>query len=97
MVEQSATVQLKLMAATGGKLPNLPQREECLFHRRSYEGYDGCPPYDGQLEWPALLRGLDRECPEWRGDDGLGLAAAFAEAVAVPAEQAAAVAGGGSK
>jgi ribulose-5-phosphate 4-epimerase/fuculose-1-phosphate aldolase len=100
MVEQSATVQLKLLAATGGQLPNLPQREECLFHRRSYEGYDGCPPYDGQLEWPALLRGLDRECPEWRGDDGLRLANAFAEAqlgaveASTASEQQAIVAGG---
>jgi ribulose-5-phosphate 4-epimerase/fuculose-1-phosphate aldolase len=83
MLEQSASVQLKLLGATGGKLPNLPPREECLFHRRSYEGYDGCPPYDGQLEWPGLVRGLDRTCPEWRGDEGAGLAEAFSEALAL--------------
>ena len=53
-------------------------RHECLFHRRSYEGYDGCAPYDGRLEWPGLLRQLDEETPAWRGDGGGGLAKAFA-------------------
>ena len=52
----------------GGKLPQIPDHEECMFHRRSYEGYDGCPPYDGMLEWPALVRSLDRDCAGWRGD-----------------------------
>ena len=62
MLEQSATVQLQMLAATGGVLPQIPDHEECMFHRRSYEGYDGCPPYDGKLEWPGLVRGIDHEC-----------------------------------
>mmetsp|Transcript_55510 Transcript_55510/g.154684 ORF Transcript_55510/g.154684 Transcript_55510/m.154684 type:complete len:321 (-) Transcript_55510:84-1046(-) len=68
MLAQSADVQLKVLAALGGNLPKIPDHDECLFHRRSYEGYEGCPPYDGQLEWPGLLRRLDREHPSWRGD-----------------------------
>jgi ribulose-5-phosphate 4-epimerase/fuculose-1-phosphate aldolase len=67
MLEQSAKVQLQVLAAAGGQCPQLPPHEECLAHRRSYEGYDGCPPYDGELEWPALLRQLDAEAPGWRG------------------------------
>ena len=81
MVEQSASVQLQLLSASGGALPTIPSEEECLFHRRSYEGYDGCPPYDGQLEWPGLVRGLDADCPGWRGDNGEGLARALEEAM----------------
>ena len=40
MVEQSASVQLQLLSASGGALPTIPSEEECLFHRRSYEGYE---------------------------------------------------------
>ena len=65
--------QLQAMASLGGGLPSVPDREECLFHRRSYEGYAGCPPYDGKLEWPGLLRGLDKDCVGWRGDGGAGM------------------------
>ena len=71
MVEQAASVQLQLLSATGGKLPTIPHHDECMFHRRSYDGYDGCAPYDGMLEWPALVRGLDaaeRGSSSWRGD-----------------------------
>lgn len=68
MLAQSADVQLKVLAASGGQFPKIPDHDECMFHRRSYEGYEGCPPYDGQLEWPGLLRRLDREYPSWRGD-----------------------------
>jgi ribulose-5-phosphate 4-epimerase/fuculose-1-phosphate aldolase len=68
MVEQSASVQLKMLASTGGVLPKIPDHEDCIFHRRSYEGYDGCPPYDGALEWPALVRSLDTQGHAWRGN-----------------------------
>jgi ribulose-5-phosphate 4-epimerase/fuculose-1-phosphate aldolase len=73
MLEQAASVQLKMLSASGGKLPPIPDHDECMFHRRSYDGYDGCPPYDGMLEWPALVRSLDiderasPEQPSWRG------------------------------
>jgi len=82
MLEQSASIQLAALAANGGRLPRIPDRDECLFHRRSYEGYDGCAPYDGKLEWPGLLRTLDAECAGWRGDSGDKLARAFEAAVA---------------
>ena len=78
MLEQSASIQLAALSATGGALPPIPPHDECMFHRRSYEGYDGCAPYDGRLEWPGLLRQLDEETPAWRGDGGGGLAKAFA-------------------
>eukprot|EP01051_Picozoa_sp_SAG22_P013460 SAG22_NODE_1510_length_4262_cov_37.593082_1_plen_182_part_00 len=68
MLEQSATVQLRMLAATAGTAPAVPDHDECMFHRRSYEGFDGCPPYDGKLEWPALVRSLDASSPGWRGE-----------------------------
>ena len=82
MLEQSASIQLQALSANGGKLPPIPDRDECLFHRRSYEGYDGCAPYDGRLEWPGLVRSLDRDEPSWRGDGGEALAAAYEKATA---------------
>ena len=77
MLEQSVAIQLKTLAANGGRLPRLPDREECLYHRRSYEGYDGCPPYDGALEWPGLIRSLDKDHPGWAGDQGKRLGHLF--------------------
>jgi len=77
MLEQSASIQLAALSAAGGELPPAVPRDECLFHRDSYEGYAGCPPYDGSLEWPGLLRALDAESAGWRGDEGIRLAAAF--------------------
>jgi hypothetical protein len=65
MLEQPASVQLRVLSSSGGVLPTIPPHEECLFHRRSYGGYDGCPPYDGEFEWPSLLRRLDATT-EWR-------------------------------
>ena len=79
MLEQSASIQLAALSASGGELPPEVPREECLFHRASYEGYAGCPPYKGELEWAGLVRGLDADCPGWKGDDGRRLGAAFAE------------------
>lgn len=80
MLEQSASIQLAALSVNGGKLPPIPDRQECLFHRRSYEGYNGCAPYDGKLEWPGLVRGLDTESPEWSDDSGAKLAQAFEKA-----------------
>jgi taurine dioxygenase len=101
MLEQSCAIQLQAMAAAaaavGGRMHNdddddpssllsIPDREECLYHRRSYEGYDGCPPYDGGLEWPGLVRGLDRDHPEWAGDRGAALAQSFERATTMIGE-----------
>jgi len=79
MLEQSASIQLAALAASGGQLPPAVPHDECLFHRASYEGYAGCPPYDGLLEWQGLVRGLDADCGlGWRGDGGECLAKAAA-------------------
>jgi len=78
MLEQSASIQLAALSAAGGTLPPAVSREECLFHRASYEGYAGCPPYDGSLEWLGLVRTLDADCPGWSADRGEWLANAFA-------------------
>jgi taurine dioxygenase len=92
MLEQSASIQLGVLSANGGTLPRIPSPQECLDHRRSYEGYNGCAPYDGQLEWPGLVRGLEKESPGWSDDAGLKLGQAFEEAVVadsqVPIEHA---------
>jgi len=80
MLEQSASIQLAALSAAGGALPPAVPRDECLFHRASYEGYAGCPPYDGSLEWAGLVRGLDADCPGWSGDLGERLADAFTKA-----------------
>jgi ribulose-5-phosphate 4-epimerase/fuculose-1-phosphate aldolase len=66
LLEQSASVQLRVLSSSGGELPTIPSHEECLFHRRSYDGYEGCPPYDGSFEWPALIRQLDSTSDDWR-------------------------------
>jgi len=79
MLEQSASIQLAALSAAGGALPPKVPHEECLFHRRSYEGYAGCPPYNGELEWQGLVRGLDSDVPGWRGDGGKRLEKAAAE------------------
>lgn len=55
MFEQAAGLQLKAMSA--GELMETP-RNESLYHRRSCEEWAG--GFDGSLEWPGLLRRLDR-------------------------------------
>ena len=82
MLEQSASIQLSALSAAGGELPPAVPHEECLFHRASYEGYAGCPPYDGELEWAGLVRGLDADCAGWRGDHGVRLGEAAREVLA---------------
>eukprot|EP00746_Dinoflagellata_sp_MGD_P138108 gnl/MRDRNA2_/MRDRNA2_71823_c0_seq1.p1 gnl/MRDRNA2_/MRDRNA2_71823_c0~~gnl/MRDRNA2_/MRDRNA2_71823_c0_seq1.p1 ORF type:complete len:374 (-),score=64.84 gnl/MRDRNA2_/MRDRNA2_71823_c0_seq1:24-1145(-) len=72
MFEESCKIQLKVMGACKeGERPHVPSAEECAFHRMSYEGYceeatgNKCPPYDGGLEFPGILRKLERESPGW--------------------------------
>lgn len=55
---------MQLRAEASGPL-RVPPRDEALYHRRSYDGYDGVPPYDGELEWHGLLRQLRAEGLEW--------------------------------
>ncbi|PZW48399.1 ribulose-5-phosphate 4-epimerase/fuculose-1-phosphate aldolase [Humitalea rosea] len=60
--ERAAAVQLAAMA-DGATLP-LPPPEVCELTARQFEDQ---PAPQGEREWPALLRRLDRECPGWRG------------------------------
>lgn len=77
MLHQAAKIQNAVFAANGGRAPDVPGRDACLYHRRSYGGFDGCPPYDGKLEWAGARRKLDRTAPHWKGDEGAALARAF--------------------
>ena len=81
MLHQSAQIQNALLAATGGRPPAPLPRDEILYHRRSYDGFEGCPPYDGKLEWAGAVRALDKRNPGWAGDRGAALARAFDDAV----------------
>lgn len=63
MFEKACEVQLKVMAS--GSPPHVPHKEELKYHRSSYEGFDGCPPYSGDLEWPGFMRQLERSDPGW--------------------------------
>ena len=60
--EQAAKVQLQAMA-DGRALP-LPPPEVCETTARQFEDQ---PMAQGEREWAALLRKLDREAPGWRG------------------------------
>jgi hypothetical protein len=51
------------MAATGGRVRVVAPEVAALTYRQ-WVG-DGSV-LDGDLEWPALLRGLDRDCPGYR-------------------------------
>ena len=53
------------MLQPGPHPPRIPSVEEIEYHVRSYEGYPGCPPYDGKHEWTGLLRNLAQDGLEW--------------------------------
>lgn len=63
MLEKAARAQLRAMAAFGGALPGVPDDLADLT-RRQWVG-DGSE-WDGDAEWPALLRRLDRLAPGYR-------------------------------
>lgn len=63
MLEKAARAQLRAMAAFGGALPGVPDDVADLT-RRQWVG-DGSE-WDGDAEWPALLRRLDRLAPGYR-------------------------------
>jgi ribulose-5-phosphate 4-epimerase/fuculose-1-phosphate aldolase len=63
LLERAAQAQLTAMAATGGRL-RVVSDEIAELTRRQWVG-DGSE-LDGDLEWPALLRGLDRSLPGYR-------------------------------
>ena len=63
LLERAAQAQLTAMAATGGRLRVVPEPIAALTWRQ-WVG-DGSE-IDGDLEWPALLRGLDRTSPGYK-------------------------------
>jgi ribulose-5-phosphate 4-epimerase/fuculose-1-phosphate aldolase len=63
LLERAAQAQLTAMAATGGRVLVATDTLAALTHRQ-WVG-DGSER-DGDLEWPALLRGLDRSNPGYR-------------------------------
>jgi len=63
LLERAARAQLAAMAATGGRVRVVPDAV-AERTRRQWQG-DGSE-LDGDVEWPALLRGLDRSSPGFR-------------------------------
>jgi ribulose-5-phosphate 4-epimerase/fuculose-1-phosphate aldolase len=63
LLDRAAQAQLTAMAATGGRV-RVVGDDVAELTRRQWVG-DGSE-IDGDLEWPALLRGLDRSLPGYR-------------------------------
>jgi len=63
LLDRAAQAQLTAMAATGGRII-VASDEVAAATYRQWIG-DGSE-IDGDLEWPALLRGLDRSAPDYR-------------------------------
>ena len=63
LLERAAQAQLTAMAATGGRVRVVPDALAAATYRQ-WIG-DGSE-IDGDLEWPALVRGLDRTAPDFR-------------------------------
>ena len=63
MLERAARAQLRAMAATGGQvLVASPELASLTYRQWVGDGSE----WDGDLEWPALLRRLDRTAPGYR-------------------------------
>lgn len=63
MLERAAQAQLRAMAATGGQvLAASPELASLTYRQWVGDGSE----WDGDLEWPALLRRLDRTAPGYR-------------------------------
>lgn len=63
LFERAAQAQLRAMAATGGQLRVVkPALAELTYRQWVGDGSE----WDGDLEWPALLRRLDRTSPGYR-------------------------------
>lgn len=63
LLEKAARSQLLAMAATGGRLTLL---DETLALRAQRQWLGDGSEWDGDVEWPHLLRRLDRISPEFR-------------------------------
>lgn len=63
LLERAAQAQLRAMAAAGGAVPAVKDE----LAQRTYEEWVGeGSVWDGDVEWPALLRRLDRSSPGYR-------------------------------
>lgn len=63
LLERAAQAQLRAMSATGGQLlVASPALAELTYRQWVGDGSE----WDGDLEWPALLRRLDRSSPGYR-------------------------------
>jgi hypothetical protein len=63
VLERGAKAQLRAMAAAGGRAHPVGDALAALTYRQ-WVG-DGSE-WDGDIEWPALLRRLDRTSPGYR-------------------------------
>jgi ribulose-5-phosphate 4-epimerase/fuculose-1-phosphate aldolase len=63
LLERAAQAQLTAMAATGGRVHIVDDVTAALTCR---QWIGNGTEIDGDLEWPALLRGLDRSAPGYR-------------------------------
>ena len=63
LLEKAARSQLLAMAATGGRLPVLA---DDLANRAQRQWLGDGREWDGDIEWPHLLRRLDRLAPDFR-------------------------------
>lgn len=63
LLNQACEIQLRMMA-TGQEI-NVPTEDELKFHYDAFYGIENYI-YDGALEWPGLLRRLDREDASYR-------------------------------
>lgn len=64
LLERAAEAQLTAMAACGGRILEAAPDTAALTYRQ-WVG-DGESGRDGDLEWPALLRGLERSDPDYK-------------------------------
>ncbi|SEK62134.1 Ribulose-5-phosphate 4-epimerase/Fuculose-1-phosphate aldolase [Roseateles sp. YR242] len=63
ILERAAQAQLQAMAATGGRIQAVNHELASLTHR---QWVGDASEWDGDVEWPALLRRLDRRSPGFR-------------------------------
>ena len=67
LFDRAAQAQLAAMAASGGKLGIVSDELAALTYRQWVgDPTDPAAERDGDIEWPALLRGLDRSDPSYR-------------------------------
>ena len=67
LLDRAAQAQLLAMAASGGRALAVSDELATLTYRQWVgDGSDDPTARDGAVEWPALLRGLDRSDPSYR-------------------------------